>query len=132
MEEVDQEMFAAKSTELRDQVAKLTLLVEGQDRGRAEAGEIALKAFELSQTLKDKWLTADYRAKRRILEITCLNFRLVDVTLVPVWRKPFDVLAEGLVSEKSRADRIRTCDLLTPSQTRYQTAPRPATFTFFR
>ena len=25
----------------------------------------------------------------------------------------------------SRADRIRTCDLLTPSQTRYQTAPRP-------
>ncbi len=28
----------------------------------------------------------------------------------------------------SRADRIRTCDLLTPSQTRYQTAPRPDFF----
>ena len=118
LEEIDQETFASKSTELRDQVAKLTLLVEGQDRGRAEAGEIALKAFELSQTLKDKWLTADYRAKRRILEIVCLNFTLVDVTLVPVWRKPFDVLAEGLVSEKSRGDRIRTCDLLLPKQSR--------------
>ncbi len=28
-------------------------------------------------------------------------------------------------TNKSRADRIRTCDLLTPSQTRYQSAPRP-------
>ena len=30
-----------------------------------EQGELALKVFELSQTLKEKWLTADYRAKRR-------------------------------------------------------------------
>jgi hypothetical protein len=28
------------------------------------------------------------------------------VTLVPTMRKPFDVDAEGLVSEKSRGDRI--------------------------
>ena len=38
--------------------------------------------------------------------------------LVPSMRKPFDVLAEGLDLSKSRGDRIRTCDLLTPSQTR--------------
>lgn len=106
LEEIDQSTFASKSTELRDQVAKLTLLVDGKDRGRAEAGEIAIKAFELSQTLKDKWLTADYRAKRRILEIVCLNFRLVDVTLTPEWRKPFDALALAAKSEESRAERI--------------------------
>jgi len=29
-------------------------------------------------------------------------------------RKPFDFLAEGLVSEKSRGERIRTSDLLNP------------------
>ena len=34
------------------------------------------------------------------------------------------------ISPQSRADRIRTCDLLTPSQTRYQPALRPATMFF--
>ena len=29
-----------------------------------------------------------------------LNWRLDDVTLVPTMRKPFDVLAEGLLSKK--------------------------------
>ncbi len=106
LEEIDQDTFAAKGTELRDQIAKLSIQVESHDRCRAEQGEIAIKAFELSQTLKEKWFTADYCAKRRMLEIVCLNFKLVDVTLVPEWRKPFDVLAEGLVSENSRAERI--------------------------
>lgn len=106
LEEIDQDTFAAKGTELRDRIAKLSIQVDAHDRGRAEQGEIALKAFELSQTLKEKWLTADYRAKRRMLEIVCLNFKLVDATLVPEWRKPFDALAEGLNSEDSRAERI--------------------------
>ncbi len=36
--------------------------LEATDRGRAEMGEIALQAFELSQVLLEKWLTANYRA----------------------------------------------------------------------
>jgi hypothetical protein len=36
-----------------------------------------------------------------------LNFTLDGVTLVPEWRKPFDVLAEGLVSEVSRGNQTR-------------------------
>ena len=71
-----------------------------------ETAEIAVKAFELSQTLTEKWLNADYRAKHQLLEIVCLNFSLEDVTLVPTIRKPFDVLAKGLVSENSRGDWI--------------------------
>jgi hypothetical protein len=55
---------------------------------------------------------ADYDSKRRILEIMCLNRTLDGATLVPEIRKPFDVFAEGLVSEKSRDDWIRTSDLL--------------------
>jgi site-specific DNA recombinase len=62
----------------------------------------AVKAFELSQSLRERWFKADLAAKRRILEIICLNFRLVDVTLVPEMRKPFDVLVEGLISEERR------------------------------
>lgn len=84
----------------------MSVELEATDRSRAEMGEIALKAFELSQVLREKWLTADYRAKRRLLEIVGLNYRLIDASLVPEWRKPFDVLAEGPLSEESRADRI--------------------------
>jgi site-specific DNA recombinase len=106
LEEIDAGTFARKHTELRDRIAKLTLQVEACDRGRAEHSDIALKAFELSQSLTEKWVTADYAAKRHILEIICLNFRLDDVTLSPTMRKPFDVLAEGLILKESRGERI--------------------------
>jgi hypothetical protein len=62
--------------------------------------------FELSQTLRQNWLTADYSEKRRILEIIWLNCRLDGATLVPTMRKPFDVLAEGLLLKKVEAAGI--------------------------
>jgi hypothetical protein len=44
----------------------------------------------------------------------------------PTNARPGSCHQEGISFTKvCRADRIRTCDLLTPSQTRYQTAPRP-------
>ena len=131
LEEINQDTFAAKGTELRDRTAKLRAQLDRYDRSRAERGEIAVEAFELSQTLKDKWFKADYRAKRQLLELVCLNFTLDDVTLVPTWRKPFDVLAKKAFSENSRGDRIRTCDLLVPNQSRCQAAPRPEPYILF-
>jgi site-specific DNA recombinase len=74
--------------------------------------------FQMSQTLQNTWVSADYATKRRILEIVCLNCTLDGASLVPTTRKPFDVLIEGLDLSKSRGGRIRTADLLTPSQTR--------------
>ena len=106
LEEIDSSTYARKSMELRDRTAQLSLQIEACDRDRAEYGDLAEKVFELSQSLTEKWLNADVRAKRRLLEIVCLNFSLVDVTLVAEMRKPFDVLVEGLVSNNSRGDRI--------------------------
>lgn len=104
--EIDQETFGRKHTEMRDRLASIKLQLDVLDRSHDETAELASKVFELSQTLRQQWLTADYAAKRRILEIVFLNCRLDDVTLVPTMRKPFDVLAEGLVSNLSRGDRI--------------------------
>lgn len=106
LNEIDSPTFAAKNTELQDRISELELQADVFKRTDAETGEIALKAFELSQSLADKWVDADYRAKRQLLEIICLNFRLDDVKLVPEMRKPFDVLAEGLDPGKYRGDRI--------------------------
>ena len=98
---IDDETFAAKHTELRDRLASIKLQLDVVDRSHDETAELAVKAFELSQTLREQWLTADYAAKRRILEIIRSNCTLVDATLCPTIRKPFDVLAEGLVSKES-------------------------------
>jgi hypothetical protein len=56
--------------------------------------------------LRSQWFTADYDAKRRILEIVCLNCRLDGVNLVPSIKEPFDVFAKGLLSKNSRGDWI--------------------------
>jgi hypothetical protein len=106
IEELDQDLFTRKHQQIRDRMASTKLQLDVLDRSKDETAELAVKVFELSQTLKEKWLTADYDTKRRLLEIVCLNCVLDGVTLVPEMRKPFDVLAEGLVSEKSRGDQI--------------------------
>lgn len=55
-------------------------------------------------------------APPKILEILCLNWMLGGVSLDPEMRKPFDLLAEGLLQEGSRGDWIRTSDFLVPNQ----------------
>ncbi len=104
-DEIDQNTYAHKATQLRDRLASIKLQLDVIDRSHDENSELAVNVFELSQTLREQWLTADYNAKRRILEIICLNCTLDDVTLCLTMRKPFDVLAEGLINEKSRDDR---------------------------
>ena len=99
-------MWRSKAQELRDEAATLRLQIDTADRNRDETIDIAIKAFELSQNLRAKWFAADWAAKRRILEIVCLNWKLDGVSLVPEWRKPFDILVEGLQTKDSRADRI--------------------------
>ena len=86
----------------------MKLQLNACDLGRHENGEVAVKAFELSQNLSGQWFRADYAVKRRYLEIVILNFVFDDVTLVHTMRKPFDMLAEGLILKDSRGDRIRT------------------------
>ncbi|MBC7816686.1 MAG: recombinase family protein [Planctomycetaceae bacterium] len=105
-DDIDQAMFARKSTELRDRLADIKLQLDAVDRSHDETAELATKVFELSQTLRERWLAADYSAKRQILEIVCLNCRLDDTSLVFEMRKPFDIIAEGLLVSSSRDDRI--------------------------
>ena len=105
-EEIDKETLARKMPELRDQAADLRLSIDALDRSHDEKEDVAVKALELSKSLRERWVTADYSTKRRILAILCLNFSLDDVTLVPEWRKPFDLLAKGLDLKNSRDDKI--------------------------
>jgi len=106
MDEIDADTFAKKRLDLRDREAELKLQVDVTDRSQHEMADLACKVFELSQTLTEKWLTAEYAEKRRILEIVCLNLELDGASLCIETRKPFDVLAKGHDFENSRGERI--------------------------
>lgn len=106
LEEIEADTYAMKAQELRDRESELKIQIDSVDRNRHEIIDTAIKAFELSQNLRAKWFAADWAAKRRILEIVCLNWKLDGVSLVPSMRKPFDMLAEGLLRKESRGERI--------------------------
>ena len=106
LDEIDGSTFNAKNIELRDRIATLPLQLEAADRGRDEIASLATRVFELSQSLTEQWLAADYAEKRQILEMAVLNFSLVDTTLELTMGKPFDILVEGLLVSSNRGDKI--------------------------
>jgi hypothetical protein len=55
-EDIDQETFARKSTELRDRLAAIKLQLDVVDRSHDETADLAVKVFELSQTLRENGL----------------------------------------------------------------------------
>ena len=106
LDEINADTFAAKNTELRDREADIALQIEACSRQGSEQADLAIKAFELSQSLAQRWLTADIPEKRHLLEIICLNQTPDGTTLCYEMRKPFDVFAEGLVGKDGRGDWI--------------------------
>lgn len=105
-EEIESETFSTKNKELQAREEKVALLIEANGRRRSENTDLAIKVFELSQSLIERWDKADIPEKRKLLEIVCLNFSLDDATLCIEMRKPFDVIAKGLSIHSGRGERI--------------------------
>ncbi len=105
-DEIGKEDFERKKFELREQEANISIRLTGVQQDRHENADLAVKSFELSQNLIQRWDTADFSAKRRILEILCLNLTLNGASLCIEWRKPFDIIAKGLNFSASGEDRI--------------------------
>ncbi|GIW76478.1 MAG: integrase [Phycisphaerae bacterium] len=74
--EITQEEFAAKRAQMQDRQSAIRLQLECLDRDNDEVADLAIKAFELSQSLAEKWVVADYNAKRTILSIMLETVRL--------------------------------------------------------
>ena len=95
---IDENALAAKNTQLRDWLSAIKVKLDVVDRSHDETADLTIKAFELSQTLRARWLTADYAAKLRILGILCLNCTLDGRTFRAELRRPFHALADGLLA----------------------------------
>jgi len=94
--EIEPDTYARKDGELRSLSKRLQIRLEGQSQQKTEIGETALRVLELSQHLKEKWVSADVEEKRLILEIVCLNLTFKNASLEITMRKPFDAIVEGL------------------------------------
>jgi len=94
--EIGADEYAAKRAELRERQSAIRLQLEVSDLDAEQIADRALAAFELSQSLVQRWVKADYTAKRTILEImvksALLNSENIEISL----KKPFDVLSNGL------------------------------------
>ncbi len=93
--EIEQDVYAAKGTELRDEEARLKDLIDTIEERTSDESDLIAKTFGLSQRLREQWLAADQPAKRRILKILSSDWTLEGKILTPVLRKPFDVLVRG-------------------------------------
>ncbi len=103
--EIEADTYSRKDGELRNLMKRLKLRLDSQEQQKTEIGDTAMKVLELSQCLKEKWVTADIAEKRVILEIVCLNLTLKNASLEISMRKPFDAIAEGLVLKNGAEER---------------------------
>ncbi len=97
-DEITPEEYSGNRRELQDRQAGVRLQLQSTDIDERDLADRAIAAFELSQSLKVRWLNANYDAKRTILSIVLesalLNSNEKGFSLVFTVRKPFDVLAD--------------------------------------
>lgn len=103
---IEEAAFAAKSEELKGELAKAQRHLEQVDRVDPSRGAAALAIFDWSQKAADDWLGSNKAGRREILDMVCLNRKLSDVTLDLEMRSPFRELAERRSLQNSRGDRI--------------------------
>lgn len=103
---IDEATLRAKSDDLKGGMARVTEALEGVTRLDEGAIDRAMALFDFAQHAVELWRGSNSAARREILDAVSLNRTLSDVTLCIQKRKPFDLLAGGLVLKKSRSDRI--------------------------
>ena len=91
---VDESLFQSKTEELRDELAQTRENIEKLSEVDSTRGERAVRIFDWSQKVADRWRGSNNPLRRRILETVCLNRTLSDVSLCTAKRRPFDILAK--------------------------------------
>ncbi len=103
---VDEAVYKAKTSELKSEDATTGESLAALGDVDPARGKTAMALFDFAQNAAEMWRGSNNAVRREILDLVCLNRTLTDLTLVAPKRKPFDVLAEGLILKNSRGDRI--------------------------
>jgi len=93
--EINDNIFKAKEDEYQLQLLEMKAQME-QKKINPNAYDDACQIFELCNQLYPLYLKADLEEKSKLIRIIASNFTLNDVTLYPIYKKPFSILAKGL------------------------------------
>jgi site-specific DNA recombinase len=103
---VEEAAFQEKTRELKREGASIEQSLANLNDSAVGSEKTALAVLDWSQSAAEFWSRSKISVKREILLTLSLNRTLTDVSLVTTKRKPFDVLAEGPISQERVANRI--------------------------
>ncbi len=92
---IDDDRFESKRSDLQNREAQLTTQIDGRLLDESHNIERAAQAADVFRLISERWPSADFAVKRRILEIVFSGFTLDGETLVPNKRTPFELLIAG-------------------------------------
>ena len=95
---IDDEVFKIKENEYKASVVEIKAQIRTLGDGNPNFYQDACRTLELSKRLFPLFLEANYEEKASILKLLASNYSLVkasDVSILPTYRKPFDIVAEG-------------------------------------
>lgn len=93
---ITEEAFIAKEKEYQGQLIEIRTQMAGLKRTNPNYPIDAHRTLELSKRLHPLYVRTNHADRAQILQMIASNYTLVDVTPIPKWRKPFDIIAEGL------------------------------------
>ncbi len=94
--ELDEGIFRLKEEEYKGQIIEIESQLNSVQSLDSDSYEYGYKTLELSNKLYSQYVRANHEEKAKILKHIASNYVLNDVSLDAVYRKPFDILAEGL------------------------------------
>jgi hypothetical protein len=95
---IDEEVFKIKENEYKASITEIKSQIRTLGDGNSNFYQDACRTLELSKRLFPLFLESSYEDKANILKLLASNYSLVnasDVSILPRYRKPFDIIAEG-------------------------------------
>lgn len=93
---VTTEFYQEKTNEWKDEQSKILINIERHKEANTNYFEKGIRILELAQKAYSAYLEQDNTGKRNLLNILLSNCTLNDGNLYPTYRKPFDLLTNGL------------------------------------
>ena len=94
--EIDEEAFKAKENEFKTQLIEIKAQMKSAEALNPNFYKDGCKTLELSNRLHSVYVNGNCEQKAKILKLIASNYTLLDTSICPTYRKPFDLLAKGL------------------------------------
>lgn len=98
------EFFKQVFGDLQEQLDAVKRRLEDLPNSVDARFDLAAETIELSYQIDRLYLTANSSQKRKLLRTILSNCILNGATLTPIYRKPFDLIAKGVVSNNKLGD----------------------------